>query len=57
VEALTARAEALRRLAEVEKPLYQSLDEAQKRRFAIAFRFVARHRHITFRAHRDQHAG
>jgi len=39
-DALTARAEALRRLADAEKPLYQSLDEAQKRRFALAFRFA-----------------
>jgi zinc resistance-associated protein len=44
-DALSARAAALRRLADAEKPLYQSLDEAQKRRFAIAFRFAAR-RHM-----------
>jgi hypothetical protein len=44
-DALTARAAALRRLADAEKPLYQSLDEAQKRRFAIALRFAAR-RHM-----------
>lgn len=56
-DALTARAEALRRLADAEKPLYQSLDEAQKRRFALAFRFAARHHHTAFRAHRDGHAG
>ena len=37
-----SRAAALRRLADAEKPLYQSLDEAQKRRFAIAMRFAAR---------------
>jgi hypothetical protein len=43
--ALAARAAALRRLADAEKPLYQSLDEAQKRRFAIAMRFAAR-RHM-----------
>jgi len=40
----TAEAAALRRLADAEKPLYQSLDEAQKRRFGLAFRFAA-HRH------------
>jgi len=40
-DALAARAAALRRLADAEKPLYQSLDEAQKRRFAIALRFAA----------------
>jgi zinc resistance-associated protein len=40
-DALAARAATLRRLADAEKPLYQSLDEAQKRRFAIALRFAA----------------
>ena len=44
-DALTARAATLRRLADAEKPLYQSLDEAQKRRFTIAVRFAA-HRHM-----------
>ena len=49
-DAMTVRAAALRRLADAEKPLYQSLDEAQKRRFTIAVRFAARrqmehHRH------------
>jgi hypothetical protein len=29
-------------LADAEKPLYQSLDEAQKRRFGMAMRFAAR---------------
>jgi hypothetical protein len=29
-----------------EKPLYQSLDEAQKRRFGMAFRFAAARRHM-----------
>ena len=43
-DALTTRAAALRRLADAEKPLYQSLDEAQKRRFGMAFHFAA-HRH------------
>ena len=43
-DALAARAATLRRLADAEKPLYQSLDEAQKRRFGMAFRFAA-HRH------------
>jgi hypothetical protein len=44
-DALTARAAALRRLADAEKPLYQSLDDAQKRRFSMALRFAAR-RHM-----------
>ena len=43
-DTLTAQATALRRLADAEKPLYQSLDEAQKRRFGMAIRFAA-HRH------------
>ena len=41
-DALTNRAAALRHLADAEKPLYQSLDEAQKRRFDMALRFAAR---------------
>src|ERR1700704_181300 len=41
-DAWTNRATALRRLADAEKPLYQSLDEAQKRRFGMAMRFAAR---------------
>ena len=41
-DALTTRAAALRRLADAEKPLYQGLDEAQKRRFGMAMRFAAR---------------
>ena len=44
-DALTTRAAALRCLADAEKPLYQSLDEAQKRRFDMAVRFAAR-RHM-----------
>jgi zinc resistance-associated protein len=43
-DALASRAAALRRQADAEKPLYQSLDEAQKRRFGMALRFAA-HRH------------
>jgi zinc resistance-associated protein len=43
-DALTTRAAALRRLADAGKPLYQSLDEAQKRRFGVALRFAAHRR-------------
>ena len=43
-DALTTRAAALRRLADAENPLYQSLDEAQKRRFGMALRFAAHRR-------------
>ncbi len=53
-DALTARSDALRRLAEAEKPLYQSLDDAQKRRFALAMRFAARRHHMAEqRMHRE----
>jgi hypothetical protein len=45
------RPPALRRFAEAEKPLYQSLDAAQKRRLGLALRFAAR-QHIAGRAHR-----
>jgi zinc resistance-associated protein len=45
-DALTTRAAALRRLADAEKPLYQSLDEAQKRRFGMFSRFAARWHHM-----------
>jgi hypothetical protein len=40
-DALTNRAAALKRLADAEQPLYQSLDEAQKHRFGVVIRFVA----------------
>src|SRR5258708_10912951 len=40
-DALANRAAALRRLADAEKPLHQSLDQAQKPRFAITTRFPA----------------
>jgi zinc resistance-associated protein len=53
-DALTARADALRRLAEAEKPLYQSLDDAQKHRFTLAMRFAARRHHMAEqRMHRE----
>jgi hypothetical protein len=50
-DALANRAAALRRLADAQKPLYQSLDEAQKRRFGMAYRFVARQHMAASRAH------
>jgi len=53
-DALMARADALRRLAEAEKPLYQSLDDAQKRRFVVAMRFAAHRHHMAEqRMHRE----
>jgi len=39
-DALTTRGTALKRLADAAAPLYQSLDEGQKRRFAMLSRFV-----------------
>jgi zinc resistance-associated protein len=50
-DALTTRAAALKRLADAEKPLYQSLDEAQKRRFGRAFRYAAHRRASEARTH------
>jgi zinc resistance-associated protein len=50
-DALTTRAVALRRLADAEKPLYASLDEAQKRRFDLVVRFAARRHMAATRAH------
>jgi zinc resistance-associated protein len=39
-EAMTTRGAALKRLADAASPLYQSLDDAQKRRFAMLARFM-----------------
>ena len=50
-DALTTRAAALRRLADAENPLYQSLDEAQKRRFGMALRFAAHRRRAEAHTH------
>jgi hypothetical protein len=50
-DALTTRAAALRRLADAEKPLYESLDEAQKRRFDLVVRFAERRHMAAARIH------
>jgi hypothetical protein len=42
---MSARAAELRRIADAAQPLYQSLDEAQKRRFDVTFRMAER-RHM-----------
>ena len=42
-ERLSARAADLQRLAAAAKPLYDSLDDSQKRRFAVLFRGPAGH--------------
>ena len=52
--ALTDRATALRRLADAEKPLYESLDQTQKRRFDLAVRFAARRHAEAARMHHAQ---
>ena len=49
-DAMTTRAAALKQLADASEPLYQSLDEGQKRRFAMLMRMGrqgggAMHRH------------
>ena len=44
-DALSTRAAELRRIADAAQPLYQSLDEAQRRRFDVLFR-MAEWRHI-----------
>ena len=40
----SARASDLEKLSDAAKPLYESLDDAQKRRFALLLRAAARHR-------------
>jgi LTXXQ motif family protein len=56
-DALATRAAALKRLADAEQPLYQSLDEAQKRRFGMAVRFAARWQAHTHGGRAPEHAG
>jgi zinc resistance-associated protein len=56
-DALATRAAALKRLADAEQPLYQSLDEAQKRRFGMAVRFIARRHAHTHGGRAPEHAG
>jgi hypothetical protein len=45
-DAITQFGTALQDLAKAERPLYESLDEAQKRRFVAISRFMAPHRHF-----------
>jgi zinc resistance-associated protein len=56
-DALATRAAALKRLADAEQPLYQSLDEAQKRRFGMAVRFIGRRHAHTHSGRAPEHAG
>jgi zinc resistance-associated protein len=43
-DAMSTRANSIRRLADAAAPLYQSLDESQKRRFATLARMAGPHR-------------
>jgi hypothetical protein len=44
-DAMTTRGAALKRVADAAAPLYQSLDDGQKRRFALLARFMGPRRH------------
>lgn len=52
-DGLLERGETLKKLADAAAPLYQSLDEAQKRRFAILFK-QAEHPHMAFAGDRHE---
>jgi hypothetical protein len=52
-DSLSTRAAALRRIADAAQPLYQSLDEAQKRRFDVMFRMGERRRMAGGPMHRE----
>jgi hypothetical protein len=53
-DAMTGAAANLKRLAEAAKPLYDSLDEGQKHRFAFLIRTMGPHR-FAFRGHEHDH--
>jgi zinc resistance-associated protein len=55
-ETMTQTAAGLERLADAAKPLYQSLDEGQKHRFAFLIRTLAPHR-AAFRGPEHDHRG
>ena len=51
-KAMTARAAEMEKIADAAKPLYESLDDAQKRRFGMLFHMMARmHGHIGHMGH------
>ena len=55
-KALTTRAEEMSKIADAAKPLYDSLDEGQKRRFGILFHTMARmHHHMDYMEHMGWH--
>jgi hypothetical protein len=56
-DAMTARADSLKKLADATEPLYKSLDDGQKRRFAVLLRMGGRsggHHHFQRRADNDR---
>jgi hypothetical protein len=55
-DAMTGAAANLKRLAEAAKPLYDSLDEGQKNRFAFLIRSMGPHR-MAFRGIEHDHRG
>ena len=61
---LSARAADLEKLSDAAKPLYESLDDTQKRRFGLLLRAAARHRALhalafmrEFHGHGHEHSG
>ena len=55
-KALTARAGEMEKIADAAKPLYDSLDDAQKRRFAMLFHAMERmHGHMGHMGHMGGH--
>ncbi len=59
-KAMTERAGELEKIADAAKPLYDTLDEAQKRRFGMLFHVMARMHghmgHMGNMGHMDQHS-
>ncbi len=56
-KAMTARAGEMEKIADAAKPLYDSLDDAQKRRFGMLFHMMARmHGHMGHMGHMGQHS-
>jgi hypothetical protein len=54
-KAMTARAGEMEKIADAAKPLYDSLDDAQKRRFGMLFHMMARmHGHMGHMGHMGQ---
>lgn len=57
-KAMTARAGEMEKIADAAKPLYDSLDDAQKRRFGMLFHMMARmHGHMGHMSHHMGHMG